>query len=360
MHDAYRKEENYMTFIKKMCILRQVKQGFSGDGKSLSGLIKAEQYGKNIAIEVSVINFAPLSSGEYYCLLADCKNKTELLPLRGKSLFNIVSDLDLSGGFCGVICFVKNDVVPIAYGVNGNKTYNFKELVRTISPSIEEEGLDERLAFSDKSNEIEETVKADDLKKDEITTQEIEESETTVPVRKDDYDDETVASENYYQREENTDERVEFTKSDDHVRVESDDQAKSEQERTCGKEDGDAQNVCHAFTTESDGYYRSVRSEIDELFKNNPTDDSLKEAFPFSEWVKITQNGKAYLVGVIYEELKAKYICYAIPAESGALPPEEIRDVCAFVPLTCFPQSDGFFVIFQSAATGECIRQQSV
>ena len=60
-----------MNFVKKMCILRQVKQGFSGDGRTLSGLIKIEQYGKNLSVEVSVINFAPLSSGEYYCLLAD-------------------------------------------------------------------------------------------------------------------------------------------------------------------------------------------------------------------------------------------------------------------------------------------------
>ena len=55
-----------MNYVKKMCILRQIRQGFSEDGKALSGLIKAEQYGKNLAVEVSVINFAPLSSGEYY------------------------------------------------------------------------------------------------------------------------------------------------------------------------------------------------------------------------------------------------------------------------------------------------------
>ena len=59
-----------MNYMKKMCILRQIKQGFSGDGKALSGLIKVEQYGKNLAIEVSIINFAPLAFGEYYCLLS--------------------------------------------------------------------------------------------------------------------------------------------------------------------------------------------------------------------------------------------------------------------------------------------------
>ena len=88
-----------MQYLKKMCILRQVKQGFSGDGKALSGLIKIEQYGKNVAIEVSVINFAPLLSGEYYCVIADKKQRTEILPLRGKSIFNILSDIDITDGY---------------------------------------------------------------------------------------------------------------------------------------------------------------------------------------------------------------------------------------------------------------------
>ena len=79
-----------MNYVKKMCVLRQLKQGFSGDGKTLSGLIKVEQYGTNVSVEVSVVNFAPLSSGEYFCLIADEKERCELLPLRGKSFFNIV------------------------------------------------------------------------------------------------------------------------------------------------------------------------------------------------------------------------------------------------------------------------------
>lgn len=94
-------------FHQKMCVLRQMRAGFSGDGKQVGGVVKAEQYGKNLAVEVSVVGFAPLAAGEYYCLIADSENRTELLPLRGKSLFNLISDLDISGGFCAVICLVK-------------------------------------------------------------------------------------------------------------------------------------------------------------------------------------------------------------------------------------------------------------
>ena len=119
-----------------MCILRQAKQGFSGDGKTLSGLVKVEQYGKNLAVEVSVINFAPLISGEYYCVLSDRKGKTEMLPLRGKSLFNILTDMDISDGFCAVICFVKNEILPIAYGVNGNGSYDWKSILNATLPPL--------------------------------------------------------------------------------------------------------------------------------------------------------------------------------------------------------------------------------
>ena len=121
-----------MNYVKKMCILRQVKQGFSGDGKTLSGLVKLEQYGKNLAVEVSIINFAPLVMGEYYCLLCDLKGVCEILPLRGKSLFNIITDLDVSDGFCAVICFVKTELTPIAYGVNGKATYNWRAIVNAL------------------------------------------------------------------------------------------------------------------------------------------------------------------------------------------------------------------------------------
>ena len=67
-----------MNFIKKMCVLRQIRPGFSGDGKQAGGVVKAEQYGKNLSVEVSVIGFAPLAAGEYYALIADAKERIKI------------------------------------------------------------------------------------------------------------------------------------------------------------------------------------------------------------------------------------------------------------------------------------------
>lgn len=329
-----------MNYVKKMCILRQIKQGFSGDGKALSGLIKIEQYGKNIAVEVSIINFAPLVSGDYYCLLSDGKGKTEMLCLRGKSLFNILSDLDVSGGFCGIICYVKNEVVPIAYGINGNGSYDWKSILNATLPPV----------FPRAKSDTAKTEIAESAESDEGFSE--TEKEKT-------YDDESVATENYYEVK---DERELLSETAKNASTQSATEKPSAQEGTNATENGDAENVLHPFKTQSDGYYLSVKAEIDELFSNYPKDETLKGAFSCGEWVRVkgTAEKPEYLVGVLYENGKAQYVCYALAAENGSNPPEEIKNVCTFVPVSVFDDTKGFFVIFQSAATGECIQPERI
>ncbi len=332
-----------MNYVKKMCILRQVKQGFSGDGKTLSGLIKIEQYGKNLAVEVSIINFAPLASGEYYCLLSDGKGKTEMLSLRGKSIFNILSDIDISGGFCGVICYVKTEVVPIAYGINGKGTYDWRDILNKALPPV----------FPSPQNG-----------EDEIagSTREITPSPPTMSALNEksaEYDDEEVATENYY--EEEAYERVEPTQANEDAHVESGAKSQIEEAGTNSAAHENAESVLHPFQKESDGYYLSIKRELDELFSKYPQDKTLCGAFSRSEWARIRgrANAPQYLVGALYEEGKVKYICYALAAEEGG-PPEEIKGVCSFVPAAPWSEREGFYVIFQSAGTGECVKPPRV
>jgi hypothetical protein len=97
---------------------------------------------------------------------------------------------------------------------------------------------------------------------------------------------------------------------------------------------------------------------MDELMQKYPKDSTLNGAFSCSEWIRVKgeEGAPQYLVGLVYEEGKAKYICYALAAADKDNPPDEIREVCTFVPCTPFEENVGFFVIFQSAATGECIK----
>lgn len=350
-----------MNYVKKMCILRQVKQGFSGDGKTLSGLIKVEQYGKNLAVEVSIINFAPLVSGEYYCLLSDGKGRTETLALRGKSLFNILSDLDVSNGFCGVICYVKNEVVPVAYGINGNGAYDWRSILNATMPPVFPRKREET-AIAETDTDIQTPTPTAQVS----LSQEV--SPTLMQVSPDDgqteaesgYDDETVATENYYGEQE--DGQSVFQETESNARIKGTAQKQNEKTGADLSENGDAAGVLHAFTTQSDGYYAAVKSEIDDLMKTYPRDDTLKGAFSCGEWVRVRgeEGAPEYLVGVVFEEGKAKYICYALAAQDKNSPPEEIKSVCTFVPASVYEENAGFFVIFQSAATGECIKPEKI
>ncbi|MBQ8343087.1 MAG: hypothetical protein IJY21_03155 [Clostridia bacterium] len=362
-----------MNYVKKMCILRQIKQGFSGDGKTLSGLVKIEQYGKNLAVEVSIINFAPLAAGEYYCLLSDGKGRTEMLSLRGKSMFNILSDIDITGGFCAIICYVKNDVVPIAYGINGNGSYDWRTILNATLPPVFPNNKGE---FINKPTDTPKQTAADFIAaappKFEQNAQKgggrVAMNDNSAPLAADncsdenavanhktEYDDEKIVTENYYKEREN--EQDVLSKNSQNAHPESTMETNAPTGATPAEND-DAESVLHPFKTDGDGYYLSVKAELDELFRTYPKDDTLSGAFSCSEWVRVKGTAKEpqYLVGVLYEDGWAKYICYALAAQDKDNPPDEIKNVCSFVPVSALSENIGFFVIFQSATGGECIK----
>ena len=347
-----------MNYVKKMCVLRQVKQGFSGDGKTLSGLVKLEQYGKNLAVEVSIINFAPLSAGEYYCLLCDLKGVCEMLPLRSKSLFNIITDLDVSDGYCAVICFVKNEITPIAYGVNGKSTYNWRNILNTLSfaepfnalTSMQEEKSPDVAVSAAAENSSPAPVKAENPCTTSETTEKIPLQQPVI------YDDELVSKENYYDTQELENESHPNTKNCDYAPPESGNQKQTEQEQANSSKDEYAKSVLDK-TTPNTEYYLTIQGELDELFQKYPRDTTLNEAIAHSEWVRVKgdETQPLCLVGVVYEELKPKYICYALPTDNKTAPPQEIKDACVFVPKSPYDTEKGFFVIFQNATTGVTI-----
>ena len=353
-----------MNYVKKMCILRQIKQGFSGDGKALSGLVKIEQYGKNLAVEVSIINFAPLTSGDYYCLLSDGKGRTEMLSLRGKSIFNILSDIDIAGGFCAIICYVHNEVVPIAYGINGNGSYDWRTILNATLPPV--------FPAQKKGLHTESTNIRNENPSDYIAAAPPEFSQNpqndggrvatndSAPAKpKPSYDDEIIVTQNYYQEQNNEPNGLSKTSENAHAQGTMETSAKN---GATPAENGDAESVLHPFKTDGDGYYLSVKNELDELFQTYPKDTTLCGAFSSSEWIRVKGTAKQpqYLVGVLYEDGQAKYVCYALAAQDKDNPPDEIKNVCSFVPVSALSEHIGFFIIFQSAASGECIPPEQV
>lgn len=302
-------------FVKKMCVLKQMKNGYSSDGGPLSGLVKAESYGNRLCCEVSLINFAPLSEGNYCLVLSDRAGETFSCPLRkegGRCEAN--SAIDLTKGFLAVICYADiREYHAIAYGVNGENVYEIGSLLlklfsfkkETFVSAVPEEESDKTQENDSYYNKDKETV--------------ISETES-----EEEYDDDAVAEENFYGFSTDGEKRDNLLSN----------------------------SILRAFKIcGGDTYYQSVRSELDDLFNENPTDDALKEIFPYSLWVKI-QDGKdkGSLVGVISEHLTVKYVCYAVKKEEGREPPKH----SCFVPKSFFVgETEGYYVTFRDADTGE-------
>ena len=55
---------------------------------------------------------------------------------------------------------------------------------------------------------------------------------------------------------------------------------------------------------------------------------------------------------------KEKYICYGVPAPFSKEPPKELKGFCTFIPASVYDLfGNGFWMMFQCAETGECIKK---
>ena len=325
-----------MRYVKKNCILRQIKSGFTLDGKPLTGIIKVEQYGTNVAAELAFTNLSPTTDGGYHCVLADYSRRYKVLSLEDGTHFSFSSEMEIATGFYAALCFVREKAVPIAVGTCGKLSYDLFALVRE--------------AFSE-PNELEKEQLNTDLPPTNS-----QKPQPIIP----DYDDELVADENYYEQENPHYEQSAAIQTEQNAPTASGNQNQREEERTDPATNADSARVRHAFTTETDGYYQSVKGELNDLFAKYPTDKSLCDAYPCSEWVRVkgSEESPEELVGLVYENGAVKYICYALPATENA--PQEVKERGFFVPMSALSPEKGFYVLYQSAATGESILKQEL
>ena len=94
------------------------------------------------------------------------------------------------------------------------------------------------------------------------------------------------------------------------------------------------------------------------MFTCYPVDNELTNAVPGGKWVRVNTEDDYYVVGVIFELDEPKYICYGIHGEFNKKPPEEISDVCDWVPLNLDnPEAEGYWMIYQDCLTGKTIKR---
>lgn len=108
--------------------------------------------------------------------------------------------------------------------------------------------------------------------------------------------------------------------------------------------------------TKYDGnnFYYAVKPQIDELFVRYPEEKILNDAVANSKWAHVQTGEDYYVVGVLFNDDEPSFICYGVPASSKQNPPSELENACVWLPVG--DGSGGYWVIYQSARTGEIVK----
>ena len=100
-------------------------------------------------------------------------------------------------------------------------------------------------------------------------------------------------------------------------------------------------------------FFSLIKEQIDEMFQKFPSESSLETIIPESKWVKVNYDGdeSSYVLGLIYNGDKVRYICYGVPGDGNSKPPEELKKYSQWVDI----KEGGYWLMYQDAITGENI-----
>ena len=300
-------------YSKNIAVIRELKEGFSADGGPLTGVIKIERYGKALRAEVTKINFAPLSEGKYVTGVTDGISTIVF----EDDIYEGDAEIDTSRGFAALICFINGSVAPIASAISGN----FQGEALGIKSYIEK------------------------LERTEARAQE------EPIVQK--YEDEAIAEVNYYEYAQ-ADESGGALRTD--TKKEEGGSAALPNEKTARtvKKSGGVNNNP---LSSGGSFYNKMKDEIEGLLSAYPKEDALCALIEESKWVKINYgDDKYYVFGVIYSGGNPQYLCYGVPAEGGANPPESMAGLASFLPANADGSGGGYWVMYQDAQTGASIK----
>ena len=314
-----------MLFCKKVLLLKEISYGFSSSVSPVSGILRLEQEDCVSTLNLTLVNIAS-KSGNYYLYL--CFDKKTIFSFdlgRRPFSFNEKNDAFPSAdyGFCAGIVFIKDNIPTV---VAFSRTENFSMLIHDFKKIV-----------------------ADRCIKEFNKT----------------YDDEVVATENYF-KDDDISSKLEIIKNLDIDYVQNENALpdssnkgqteKNETDTFFGQDETNSPS--RKDCSESTPYYFKVKKELDGIFSRFPLEEKLCALTPDGVWVKVGYgNQKFYVVGLIRECGKEKYICYGVPSKYREVPPKELAGYASFVPLSVFDlKGDGYFIMFQDAITGKSVK----
>ena len=345
-----------MAFVKKILLLKQITDGYSLPNKSACGILRAETEDGITEISLSLVNLSAILGGEYHLCIINKNRQLFNFPL-GTKPNNMRKALDfeleISNGLSALLVAEKDGIpVSVAFGKTEEVDLSLSDAKKLVADKF----LSDRRSSHKKCEPTPLPPPHTSLSQ--------ENNRDTPQIQQTPYDDEAVATENYFELEESLSARLSVLKewNNADLRLEDGDNACRIKEEK--KEKSDRVNLfsnetdaveCKGYKTQP--FYLTVQRELNSLFSKFPHDERLNKFFPDSRWVKIPYSkNKYYVVGEIKEDGEHKYVCYGVPATYSPEPPKELKGYCSFIPLSIFDMhGEGFWMMFQSAQTGECM-----
>lgn len=337
-----------MENLKKISLLKQVENGFSTI-KECSAILRIETENGFSRLFLSAVNFKFMERGEYQLFLLDQNQKLFAFNLGSlPSSFSsaIYQCPSVSKFYSAGIVYVSDFLPTLVCFYTENPQ---KQDVSAFKKVILEKCL------SDKKNDEKPICNEPKL----TYPEELKQNQK--------YDDEAVATENYYLLDQQINKKISEIGQLDNELLRNENgnadnffQEKKEEkpERFNGFSNETDQDFSQQFD-QNNPYYESAKQELDELFSTFSLDTQLNEIFHDSRWVKIFYDEeKFYVVGQINQNGIPKYICYGVPGEYNDGEPEELKGYCSFVPASLFDLTgNGYYMMFQDAVTGKCVKK---
>ena len=368
-----------MSFEKKVILLKQLEKGFSTTGKAVSGIARIETENGVAEFFLSLINLSKKRAGEFFAFVLDACGKLFAFPLSGSPdfLVKIFPSLPASKTISVGIVFVDNYIpFTILFGTTNNSTDElilFKKAVADyFSCKYKEDLLSRRKDSPPQKAPISEPFPEPSPIKPPYPPTPSPDPTKTPPdefkencIDSNPYNDEAVATENYYDFREIENKLNLIMERDNgnlqpknelpHSGRKSQTQERSTENRCIKDETNESAST--KYSKEAP-YYLSVREELEKIFSNFPAEENLVKLFIGSRWAKVFYSGdKHYVVGIIPENGTEKYVCYGVPAIYSKEPPKELKGFCSFIPLSIFAlEGSGYWMMFQDAVSGECIK----
>ena len=108
-----------------------------------------------------------------------------------------------------------------------------------------------------------------------------------------------------------------------------------------------------------ESFFDGVSEQINSLFARYPEEEFLPSIIPSSKWVKVDYEGDGsyYVLGLIYENDKIKYICYGVPGVYEKNPPEDLTGFAQWLPLDATkPEEYGYWITYQDAEMAKVLK----